>query len=76
MHLVGGQPGHLDDRPAGASEPRRTLIPPSVWIGRSMGCTTTPSGPGGSSSARFSAIVAPVTVMHVAVQQPGVEQHA
>ena len=53
----------LTTAPLGASEPVSTLIPPSEWIGASRGWTTTPSGPGGSISARFSAIVLPVTVM-------------
>jgi hypothetical protein len=33
-----------------------------------------PSGAGGSISARFSAMVLPVTGHAVAVQQPGIEQ--
>ena len=49
-------------------------MPPSVWIGASSGWTTTPSGRGGSSAARFSAIVLPGHGQHVAVEQAGVEQ--
>ncbi len=37
-------------------------MPPWAWIGVDSGCTTSPSGAGGSSSSRFSATVLPVTV--------------
>ena len=37
-------------------------MPPCTWIGALSGCTTSPSGAGGSSASRFSAMVLPVTV--------------
>ena len=55
-------PATFTTAPLGASEPRRIAMPPCAWIGWSSGYTTRPSGAGGSRSARFSAIVLPVTV--------------
>ena len=55
-------PATFTTEPFGASEPVSTLSPPSALIGFEIGCTTVPSGAGGSMSARFSAIVLPVTV--------------
>jgi hypothetical protein len=49
-------------------------VPPSAWIGSATGWTTSPSGAGGESSARFSAIVLPGDGDRVAVQHAGVEQ--
>ena len=49
-------------RPPGASDPRRIVSPPVVWIGSFIAWMIVPSGSGGAISARFSAIVLPVTV--------------
>ena len=49
-------------------------MPPVGWIGLFSARSTLPSGSGGAMSARFSAMVLPVTVRHVAVHQPGVQQ--
>ena len=45
-------------------------MPPCAWIGFESGCTTSPSGSGGSRSARFSAIVLPVTVRQSPCSSP------
>ncbi len=41
-----------------------------MWIGSVSGCTTRPSGPGGASASRFSAIVLPVTVRQSPCSSP------
>ena len=51
-------------------------MPPCAWIGLVNGCTTSPSGFGESSAARFSAIVRAGDGEAVAIEQPGVEQLA
>ncbi len=48
--------------PSGASDPPRIVIPPVVAIGLLVAFKISPSGSGGLMSARFSAIVFPVTV--------------
>ena len=50
------------------------VIPPVGWIGLSSARTMTPSTSGGAMSARFSAIVLPVTVRQSPCMQPGVQQ--
>ena len=55
-------PEILPTEPSGASDPLKMARPPVAWIGSANGRTTSPSGAGGSSSARFSATVLPVTV--------------
>ena len=67
-------PATLTTEPSGASEPREDVDAALGVDRRVERWTTTPSGCGGSRSSRFSAIVLPVTVRHVTVQQPGVEE--
>ena len=55
-------PATFTTAPLGASEPPSTAMPPTSWIGSVSGWTTEPSGAGGSTAARFSATVFPVTV--------------
>ena len=55
-------PATFTTAPLGAREPRSTAMPPIGWIGSDSGWITVPSGAGGSRSARFSAMVLPVTV--------------
>ena len=69
-------PATFTTAPFGASEPVRTAMPPTAWIGSDSGWITLPSGAGGSSSARFSAIGLAGDGEAVAVEQPGVEEVA
>ena len=55
-------PATFTTAPFGASDPFSTAMPPTAWIGFDSGWMTLPSGSGGSMSARFSAMVLPVTV--------------
>ncbi len=63
-------PATLTTAPLGASEPVSTAMPPMAWMGRSSGWITSPSGAGGSMSARFSAMVRPVTVRQSPCSRP------
>ena len=63
-------PATFTTAPFGASEPLSTAMPPTAWSGSDSGWTTSPSGAGGSRSARFSAIVLPVTVRQSPCSRP------
>ena len=63
-------PATFTTLPFGASDPRRIAMPPCAWIGSPSGCTTSPSGAGGSRASRFSAIVLPVTVRQSPCSRP------
>lgn len=60
---IASSPATFTTAPFGASDPESTASPPCAWIGEPIGRITSPSGGGGSSVARFSASVRPVTVM-------------
>ncbi len=69
LHAV--EPGHLDHRPRrGPASRGGRRCPPSAWMGSASGWTTSPSGAGGSSAARFSATVRPVTVRQSPCSSP------
>ena len=63
-------PATFTTAPFGASEPLSTAMPPTAWSGSASGWITSPSGAGGSSSARFSATVRPVTVRQSPCSSP------
>ena len=72
--LAVAQPGNLDDRPFGASEPGAARRCPLGWIGASSGWTTTPSG---SGRVELGEVLRHRPAGHgeaVAVQQTGLEQ--
>ncbi len=56
------KPADLTTAPRGASEPCRMVMPPVGWIGSASLRMTSPSAAGACRSARFSAMVRPVTV--------------
>ena len=66
----GVRPATFTTLPFGANEPVKMSKPPSTLIGALNGCTTTPSGAGGLISAKFSAMVLPVTVITSPCNKP------
>ena len=64
------KPALFTTAPSGASEPCRIVIPPVGWIGLYSARTMMPSTSGGAMSARFSAIVLPVTVRQSPCSSP------
>ena len=74
-NVESSKPADFTTAPSGASEP---LQDGDARRSRGSACRSArmilPSTSGGAMSARFSAIVRPVTVRHVAVHQAGVEQ--
>ena len=69
-HTEVSKPALFTTAPSGASEPCRMVIPPVGWIGLLSARTITPSTSGGAISARFSAIVFPVTVRQSPCSRP------
>ncbi len=62
FHTSVSNPALLTTAPSGARDPCRMVIPPVGCIGLLSARTMTPSTSGGAMSARFSAMVLPVTV--------------
>ena len=62
LEHVGVEARGLHDRALGGERAVRIARPPVVWIGSDRARRILPSGSGGAISARFSAIVLPVTV--------------
>jgi len=65
-----GTPAFFTTAPSGASEPQRMVMPPVGAMACLEARTRTPSGSGGAMSARFSAIVLPVTVRQSPCSRP------
>ncbi|CAB4845544.1 unannotated protein [freshwater metagenome] len=63
-------PAVLHTAPSGASDPPRIVIPPVAANGFSTEYKMSPSAAGGAISAKFSAIVLPVTVRQSPCNNP------
>ena len=64
------KPADFTTAPSGASDPLRMVMPPVAWMGFASSRMMLPSTSGGAMSARFSAIVRPVTVRQSPCSRP------